>query len=77
MIMIELEIRNNTAGQRLDKVLKKTLKEAPDSFIYKMLRKKNITLNAAKSDGSDILAEGDVIKIFFSDETLAKMKDPA
>lgn len=38
----------NEAGQRLDKLLAKILNRAPKSFIYKMLRKKNITLNKKK-----------------------------
>ena len=44
--MKEIVINENEAGQRLDKFLGKLLKEAPASFYYKMLRKKNITLNA-------------------------------
>jgi HAE1 family hydrophobic/amphiphilic exporter-1 len=35
------------------------------SFIYKMLRKKNITLNDKKADGSEKLQSGDSIKIFW------------
>ena len=41
-------IEENEAGQRFDKYLAKLLKEAPKSFFYKMLRKKNITLNGKK-----------------------------
>ena len=41
--MKELIIHDNEAGQRLDKLLRKYLSEAPGSFIYKMLRKKNIS----------------------------------
>ena len=40
--MRELSIGKNEAGQRFDKYLKKLLCQAPGSFIYKMLRKKNI-----------------------------------
>ncbi len=47
--MIEHEIRSNEAGQRLDKFLGKYMPLAPKSFFYKMLRKKNITLNGKKS----------------------------
>ena len=39
--MRELVIGQNEAGQRFDKYLKKLLSQAPGSFIYKMLRKKN------------------------------------
>ena len=51
--MQELHIGENDAGQRFDKYLKKLLAEAPGSFVYKMLRKKNITLNGKKADGTE------------------------
>lgn len=70
--MKELIISTNEAGQRLDKYLKKYLKEAPGSFLYKMLRKKNIVLNGKKADGKEKLQTGDQIKLFLSDETIAK-----
>ena len=41
--MKEFIIEENEAGQRFDKYLAKLLREAPKSFFYKMLRKKNIT----------------------------------
>jgi 23S rRNA pseudouridine955/2504/2580 synthase len=69
-----INITNNEAGQRFDKYLKKLLKEAPDSFIYKMLRKKNIVLNGKKSDGREILSVGDEVKLFLSDETYEKFR---
>ncbi len=43
--MQQFVIGKNEAGQRFDRYLKKLLGRAPDSFLYKMLRKKNITLN--------------------------------
>ena len=49
--MREVTIGANEAGQRFDKFLKKYLKEAGSGFLYKMLRKKNITLNGSKADG--------------------------
>ena len=70
--MKELTIGNNEKNQRVDKFLAKYLDKAPKSFIYKMIRKKNITLNGKKFQGNEILNQGDVIKIFFSDETLEK-----
>lgn len=70
--MREFQINNNEAGQRFDKYLKKLLVDAPNSFIYKMLRKKNITLNGKKADGTEKLAEGDNVKLFLSDETFDK-----
>ena len=43
--MREIKINSNEANQRVDKFLSKYLDKANKSFIYKMLRKKNITLN--------------------------------
>lgn len=70
--MKELIIKENEAGQRFDKYLAKVLKEAPKSFFYKMLRKKNITLNGKKATGNEKLLEGDTVKFFLSDETFEK-----
>ena len=46
--MQSVVIGKNQAGQRLDKFLHKFLPEAGSGFLYKMLRKKNITLNGKK-----------------------------
>lgn len=75
--MKELHITSKDAGQRLNKYLGRMLPEAGSSFLYKMLRKKNITLNDAKADGNETVKEGDVVKVFFSDETFAKMSGTA
>ena len=65
-------IRENEAGQRLDKYLRKLLPDAPGSFIYKMLRKKNIVLNTQKATGAEHLSVGDEVVCFLSDETFDK-----
>lgn len=70
--MKELNIRSNEAGQRLDKFLGKYLNLAPKSFLYKMMRKKNITLNGKKASGQEKLSEGDIVRLFLSDETVGK-----
>ena len=44
-----ITVHKQEEGQRLVKLLGAYLKEAPNSFFYKMLRKKNITLGAAAS----------------------------
>ena len=62
--MQEIQISNNEAGQRLDKLLHKLLPDAGNSFLYKMLRKKNITLNGKKAEGKESLKVGDTVKIF-------------
>ena len=75
--MREIIIKENEAGQRLDKFLKKYMKEAPASFFYKMLRKKNIVLNGKKAGGNEKLAVGDRVKLFLSDDTISKFSGEA
>ena len=72
--MREIVIGKNESGQRIDKFLQKYLKEASKSFLYKMLRKKNIKLNGVKATGGEILRPGDRVAIYFSEETLQKFR---
>lgn len=71
--MRQLIIHKNDEHQRLDKYLKKYFSEAPGSFIYKMLRKKNIVLNGKKADGTEKLSAGDEIKLFLAEDTIEKL----
>lgn len=67
-----IEVNKNEAGQRLDKLLGKYFNLAGKGFLYKMMRKKNITLNGKKCDGSERLQEGDQIRLFLAEETIAR-----
>lgn len=70
--MREITVTALQAGQRLEHLLQRYLKEASGGFIYKMLRKKNITLNGHRAKGNEKVAEGDVIRLFFAEDTLKK-----
>lgn len=70
--MKEFIINKNEENQRLDKYLKKLLPNASTSFLYKMMRKKNIVINKKKVTGNEKLVEGDVVQLFFCDETFDK-----
>ena len=70
--MKELIIDKNENEQRLDRFLRKYLSEAPQSFIYKMIRKKNIKVNDKRAQPETIIYEGDIVKLFLSDETINK-----
>lgn len=70
--MQKVTIGSNQAGQRFDKFLSRHLAGTGTGFIYKMLRKKNITLNGKKADGKELLTKGDEVSFFFSDETYQK-----
>ena len=70
--MKESIIQKNEENQRFDKYLKKLLPNASTSFLYKMMRKKNIVINKKKVEGNEKLKAGDVVSIFLSDETFEK-----
>ena len=72
--MKEIIIGSNEQGKRLDAFLVSYLPNASKGFIYKMLRKKNITLNGKKAEGTEKLKVEDSIKIFFADETFEKFR---
>ena len=73
--MREIVISKNEAGQRLNKLVMKYLNKAPSSFVYRMIRKKNIKLNNGKAVGNEIVYVGDVIQLYLSDETIESFRD--
>lgn len=72
--MRKIVVSKNEAGQKLLKLLAKYLNTAPQSFLHKMLRKKNITLNGKKADGSELLRETDEVCLFLSEETIVSFQ---
>ncbi len=72
--MREIIVTTEYAGGRFDKFLFKYLNFASKNFIYKMLRKKNITLNGKKAVGNEILQNGDIVKLFLADNTIETFK---
>ena len=62
----------NESDQRLDRFLKKYLAEAPQGFVYKMIRKKNIKVNDGRAKPETTIFEGDTIQLYLSDETIEK-----
>lgn len=74
--MKTITVGPNDAGQRLDKFLTKTFRRLPVSILYKHIRKKDIKRNGKRCDGSDRLAEGDILTLYLKDEFLEE-SDPA
>ena len=68
--MKEIRIGKREEGQKLIRLLSHYLPEAGSGFLHKMIRKKNIVLNGKKTEGGVVLKDGDMIRIYFSDETL-------
>lgn len=60
---MKIEIGSNEAGQRLDKFLRKLLKDVPLSAIFKAIRKGDIRVNGKKQKEKYSLLEGDEVEI--------------
>lgn len=60
---MRIEIGTNEAGQRLDKFLRKLLKDVPLSKIFKALRKGDIRVNGSKQKENYSLQVDDVVEI--------------
>ena len=71
--MREIMVSENEKEQKLLKLLQKFFKGQKDSFLFKMLRKKNILLNGKKASGKEILSIGDTVQLYFSEESLQKL----
>ena len=72
---MKIEIGTNEAGQRLDKFLRKYLKDVPLSAIFKALRKGDIRVNGVKKKENYPLEFGDVIEIRYLQSKQEKKED--
>lgn len=70
--MREMMIKENDAGQRLDKFLLKAVPGLPKTLMYKFLRTKHIKLNGKKAEISTRLQPGDRLTFFISNEFFVK-----
>ena len=64
--MRQFTIEKNDAGQRTDRFLKKYLRNAPLSVVYKLIRK-DLKVNGQRVKEDHILEEGDVLSIYAAD----------
>lgn len=60
---MKIEIGANEANQRIDKFLRKFLKDVPLGAIYKSLRKGDVRVNEVKIKEKYILSLGDIVEI--------------
>ena len=67
-------VNDNESGQTLEKYVKKVLKNAPLSFIYKLFRKKDIKVNVHWETDKYIVNSGEEVSIYVSDEQLEEFK---
>ena len=66
--MRTLIIKQNDAGQRLDKFLAKAVKALPKSLMYKSIRTKKIKVTRKRTEIGNILEEGDTVELFLAEE---------
>jgi 23S rRNA pseudouridine955/2504/2580 synthase len=69
MTMIRIKITENEENQRLDRFLKKYLRNAPLSYIYKLIRK-GVKINGKRVSPQTQLTLGDEITLFLNEEEI-------
>lgn len=75
--MIQLTVSADAAGQRLDKLVRKALRDVPLSHVYKMFRTRKVRVNGARGKADQLVAEGDVVVIRGDEERLLARPEPA
>lgn len=73
--MKHINIDINDSDQTLIKFLNKYLDKAPNSLLYKWIRKKKIKVNKKRAEPSTTLYTGDVVNFYIYDEELVKWQD--
>lgn len=72
--MQKFVVNSSESGQTLEKYVRKVLKEAPLSFIYKLFRKKDIKVNGHWEKEKYIIQEGEEVYIYITDSQLEEFK---
>jgi 23S rRNA pseudouridine955/2504/2580 synthase len=76
--VLTFTVSPDAAGQRLDKLVRKALRDVPLSHVYKMFRTRKIRVNGARGRAEQQLEAGDVVVIRGDEERLlAKAEEAA
>ena len=73
--MYKVTVDKNSDGQRADKFIKKILPLAPNSFIYKMFRKKDVKVNGVRIKEDTFVYEGDVMQLFLYEDKVKEFQE--
>ncbi len=73
--MKEFTVRENDAGQRLDRFVGKAVPLLPESLLQKYIRLKRIKLNGKGAKRDARLERGDVIQLYINDEFFEKPRE--
>ncbi len=76
MPVITLTISADAAGQRLDKLVRKALRDVPLSHVYKMFRTRKVRVNGARGRPEQVVVEGDAVVIRGDEERLLARAEP-
>ncbi len=74
--MKEITITKANDGQRIEKFVRHYLSEAPLGYIYKAFRKKDIKINGHWVKKDAVVHEGDVVRIYVTDDQLKDFAKP-
>ena len=70
--MREITITSNDAGRRLDRFLRKYLRNASLSEIYKLIRK-DVRIDGKRRTESYILSEDEILTLYIADDVLDRL----
>lgn len=73
--MKELTVKQNDAGQRLDRFVGKAVPLLPESLLQKYIRLKRIKLNGKGAKRDTRLALGDTLQLYINDEFFEKPRE--
>ena len=73
--MKEFSIRNNDAGQRLDRFVGKAVPLLPESLLQKYIRLKRVKINGKGAKRDTRLNAGDTVQLYINDEFFEKPRE--
>jgi len=68
--VITFTVTEDAAGQRLDKLVRKALRDVPLSHVYKMFRTRKVRVNGARGRAEQVVAAGDTVVVRGDEERL-------
>ncbi len=74
--VITFTVSPDAAGQRLDKLVRKALRDVPLSHVYKMFRTRKVRVNGTRGRAEQIVQAGDAVAIRGDEEKLLAKAAP-
>jgi len=74
--VITFTVSADAAGQRLDKLVRKALRDVPLSHVYKMFRTRKIRVNGSRGRPEQMVKEGDAVVVRGDEERLLAPAEP-